>query len=173
MVRAYGAAHGRACDDGPVTTSARRPVLRALAQSLLGAFLLAAGSAHLGPLREEFRAQVPAWLPLDEDLVVVGSGVVELGLGGALLVTAWLPGTGGERTRVAAGLTTGAFLVAVFPGNVNQWVEGVDAFGLTTDRARLVRLFFQPPLVLWALWPTGAGRWLVDRSSSLRPGAGR
>jgi len=47
--------------------------------------------------------------------------------------------------------------VAVFPGNVAQYVEGVDAFGLDSDRARLVRLFFQPVLVLWALF---AGGWL-------------
>ena len=52
-------------------------------------------------------------------------------------------------------LVAGLF-VAVFPGNVAQYVEGVDAFGLDSDGARLTRLFFQPLLVLWALWSTGA-----------------
>jgi len=56
---------------------------------------------------------------------------------------------------------------AIFPGNVSQYVHGVSAFGLDTDRARLVRLFFQPVLVAWALWSTGA--WRAARAR--RPGA--
>ena len=47
-----------------------------------------------------------------------------------------------------------AFFVAIFPGNISQYVNGIDAFGLDTERARLVRLFFQPLLVAWALWAT-------------------
>lgn len=60
------------------------------------------------------------------------------------------------RQRVLVGWITAAFFVAVFPGNIAQYLEGVDAFGLDTDRARLTRLFFQPVLMLWALWSTGA-----------------
>ena len=45
--------------------------------------------------------------------------------------------------------------MAIFPGNIAQYVEGTPAFGLDTDRARLTRLFFQPVLVLWALWAGG------------------
>lgn len=52
--------------------------------------------------------------------------------------------------------------MAIFPGNVAQYVEGTDAFGLDSDRARLVRLFFQPLLVAWALWSTGAWRYWRD-----------
>jgi uncharacterized membrane protein len=48
------------------------------------------------------------------------------------------------------------FFIAIFPGNINQYVEGIDAFGLSTDQARLTRLFFQPLLVVWALWSTSA-----------------
>lgn len=128
----------------------RTSVLRTTGRLLLGAFLLFAGTAHLTIAREEFAAQVPAWLPLDTDLVVVSSGVVELLLGGALVVL--------TRHRVLVGWIVAAFFVAVFPGNIAQYVDGVSAFGLDTDAARLTRLFFQPILVLWALWSTGAWR---------------
>ena len=64
------------------------------------------------------------------------------------------------------GWTTAAFFVAIFPGNISQYVTGTDAFGLTSDNARLVRLFFQPLLVAWALWSTGA--WRAWRSRSPR-----
>ncbi|MEI2650113.1 MAG: hypothetical protein V9G15_14135 [Dermatophilaceae bacterium] len=106
--------------------------------------------AHLGPARHTFQAQVPPWVPVDADLVVVLSGVVEIPLGAALVV---LP-----RWRVPLGWATAAFFVAVFPGNVAQWLERRDAFGLDSDGARLTRLFFQPLLVAWALWATGAWR---------------
>jgi uncharacterized membrane protein len=109
--------------------------------------MVGAGVLHLTTQREEFRAQVPSWFPLDEDLTVVASGVVEIGLGAAFVA---LP----RHQRLVGGLLA-AFFVAIFPGNVAQYVEGVDAFGLDTDRARLIRLFFQPVLVLWALWAGG------------------
>lgn len=114
----------------------------------LGLALMGAGLGHLTTLREEFQAQVPGWVPLDPDFVVVASGVVEIGLGAALLA---LPGQ-----RVAVGWVVAAFFVAIFPGNVSQYLTRTDAFGLNTDGARLTRLFFQPLLVLWALWSTGA-----------------
>ncbi len=114
---------------------------------LLGVFMTAAGTLHLTTAREEFQAQVPSWIPIDEDVVVVGSGVAEIGLGAALLL---LP-----KRRRGVGLLLAAFYVAIFPGNIAQYVEGVDAFGLDTDRARLIRLFFQPVLVLAALFAGG------------------
>ena len=126
-------------------------VAQHVARVLLGLALVLAGVLHF-VLVEEFRAQVPSWFPLDEDLTVLGSGVVEIVLGVALVV---LP----SHRRVVS-LLVAALFVAVFPGNVAQYVEGADAFGLDTDRARLVRLFFQPLLVLWALW---AGGWLRRR----------
>ncbi|MFV9507832.1 MAG: hypothetical protein AB4911_25060 [Oscillochloridaceae bacterium umkhey_bin13] len=115
---------------------------------LLGAALVGAGFAHLTWARQEFLAQVPPWLPLDGDLVVVLSGVVELALGTALIT---LP-----RYRVLIGWVVAAFFVAIFPGNIAQYQTGTDAFGLNTDQARFIRLFFQPVLVAWALWATGA-----------------
>lgn len=132
------------------TPAPQASIARTAARILLGLFLLAAGTAHLTFARSEFAAQVPAWLPLNTDVVVVVSGVVELVLGAALIVLRQM------RQRVLVGWITAAFFVAVFPGNIAQYIEGVDAFGLNTDRARLIRLFFQPVLVLWALWSTGA-----------------
>ena len=123
---------------------------RTIGRVILGLFLLFTGIGHLTFGREEFIAQVPDWLPLSGDLVVVGSGVVELALGAALIA---LP-----RHRVAVGWMVAAFFVAIFPGNISQYVNQEDAFGLTSDLARAVRLVFQPLLVLWALWSTGAWR---------------
>jgi uncharacterized membrane protein len=123
---------------------------RTAARLLLGSAMVGAGVLHLTTQRQEFRAQVPEWFPLDEDLTVLGSGVAEIALGAAFVA---LPG----RKRLVGGLLA-AFFVAIFPGNVAQYVEGTDAFGLDTDRARLVRLFFQPLLVLWALYGGGWSR---------------
>jgi uncharacterized membrane protein len=123
---------------------------RTIGRILLGAVLLLAGTAHLTVARQEFRAQVPDWLPLDEDLVVVASGIVELALGAALVA---LPG---QRVRV--GWAAALFFVAIFPGNISQYVTRTDAFGLDSDAARLARLPFQVLLVAAALWTTGAWR---------------
>jgi uncharacterized membrane protein len=128
----------------------KRPAIEKLLRWLLGGALLLAGAGHLTTQRVEFQAQVPAWLPLNADLVVVSSGIVEILLGGALIA---LP-----QHRVLIGTILAAFFVLIFPGNLAQWREGTDAFGLDTDTARFVRLFFQPVLIGWALVSTGAWR---------------
>ena len=115
-------------------------------QVLLGAALIYAGITHLTTSRLEFQAQVPTWVPLSADFVVLASGVVEIVLGIALASLQY---------RRQVGWITAGFFVAIFPGNISQYVNGIDAFGLDTDQARLTRLFFQPLLVLWALWATG------------------
>jgi uncharacterized membrane protein len=119
-----------------------------LARVLLGAALAFAGIGHLTFLWQDFQAQVPDSLPLNQDFVVLASGVVEVSLGVALIL---LP-----RQRVTLGWILAAFFVAVFPGNISQYLTHADAFGPDTDRKRLTRLFFQPLLVVWALWSTGA-----------------
>lgn len=123
---------------------------RTAARLLLGTTMVGAGVLHLTTQRREFRAQVPAWFPVDEDLTVLASGIVEIALGAAFVA---LP----RRKRLIGGLLA-AFFVVIFPGNVAQYLEGTDAFGLDTDRKRLVRLFFQPVLVLWALVAGGWSR---------------
>ena len=73
----------------------RTTVVQTACRLLLGAVLLLAGTAHLTVARTAFQAQVPRWLPLPADTVVVASGLVELALGGALIA---LP-----RYRMAVG----------------------------------------------------------------------
>ena len=123
-------------------------ILKSVARSVLGIALGYAGFTHLTSSRLEFQAQVPNWVPFSADFVVLASGVVEIVLGLALLFLV--------KYQVQVGWVVAAFFVAIFPGNISQYVNGIDAFGLDTDRARLVRLFFQPLLVAWALWATGA-----------------
>lgn len=131
--------------------------MRLVSRLLLGSALIYAGIGHLTFLRQEFQAQVPVWLPLDADFVVLASGVVEILLGIGI--------ASAGRVVPVAGLLTALFFVAIFPGNINQYVEGISAFGLDTDEARLTRLFFQPVLVIWALWSTSA---LADLKALLR-----
>ncbi len=129
-------------------------ILKSVLRILLGSFLVFAGVSHLGPSRFEFRAQVPTWLPLDADFVVLASGAIEICLGLLLVIGIW---------QVWVGLSTALFFIAIFPGNISQWATGTSAFGLNTDDARLIRLFFQPVLVVWALSATGAWRWLRNK----------
>lgn len=115
-----------------------------------------AGFSHLTFNRIDFQAQVPDWVPLSKDLVVVLSGIVEIALG--LILLLW------KKQRVKMGWLLAIFFIVVFPGNVAQYLDGEDAFGvLNSDTARLIRLFFQPVLIAWALWSTGA--WQAWRNS--------
>ena len=54
--------------DVPTTTAPRT-----IGRILLAAALIFAGLSHLFWARKEFRAQVPTWVPMDADAVVVGS----------------------------------------------------------------------------------------------------
>ncbi|WP_026915811.1 DoxX family protein [Christiangramia portivictoriae] len=123
---------------------------------LLSVFMIYAGFSHLTFNRVDFQAQVPDWIPMSKDLVVILSGIVEMILGLALLF--W------KSQRVKIGWFLAIFFVLIFPGNIAQYVNGTDAFGvLDSDRARLIRLFFQPVLIIWVLWSTGA--WTAWRNS--------
>ena len=133
-------------------------ILRKATQVILGIALVFAGIGHLTSNRTEFQAQVPSLLQSHADLVVLASGVVEIALGVGLIAL-W-------RYQTAIGWIVAAFFVAVFWGNISQYLNGVDAFGLNSDRARAIRLLFQPLLVAWALWSTGA--WRSYRSRARR-----
>jgi len=129
-------------------------VIKKFFQVALGIFLTSAGSSHLESNRTEFLAQVPTWLPLDPDFVVIASGLVEITLGVLLITTALIL----KKYRGVIGVSTAVFFILIFPGNINQYVNQIDAFGLDTDTKRLIRLFFQPPLIAWALWSTNVIR---------------
>jgi len=135
----------------PASSDATNPQTSATqdaARIALGLMLVTAGTSHLTFAREPFKAQVPPWLPLDPDTVVLQSGVAEIALGSTLLV---LP-----KQKALLGRIAGAFFTCVFPGNIAQYQHRRSAFGLDTDEKRFARLFFQPVLVAWALWSTGA-----------------
>lgn len=129
------------------TQPRRQSVPRKIARWGLGAFLIFAGTSHLTFARDEFVAQVPDFVPLDTDTTVLASGVAEISLGVLLLTAA--------KRRGLVGLVVALFFIAIFPGNISQWLEQRDAFGLDTDNKRFVRLFFQPVLVWLAWWSTG------------------
>jgi len=129
-------------------------LLQNIFRIILGSFMILAAIGHLTFQRVTFQAQVPDWVPLSKDFVVILSGIVEFGLG--LCIIFW------QKERVAMGITLAIFYVLVFPGNIAQYVNGISAFGLYTDKARLIRLFFQPVLILWSLWSTGALKSIRD-----------
>jgi uncharacterized membrane protein len=134
----------------PVPIESKTSGAQDAARIALGLMLMTAGTSHLTFAREPFKAQVPPWVPLDPDTVVLQSGVVEITLGAALV---FLP-----KHKAIVGRIAGAFFTAIFPGNISQYTHHRNAFGLDTDRKRFARLFFQPALVAWALWSTGALR---------------
>jgi len=141
--------------------SPAKQLLRRIPQMVLGSALAYAGIGHLTTNRTEFQAQVPTLLKDYADFVVLASGAVEIILGVGLIAF-W-------KYRVQIGALVALFFIAIFWGNISQYINKVDAFGLNSDRARFIRLFFQPLLVIWALWSTGAWRALkLKRATGLR-----
>lgn len=129
--------------------------VKLLARLVLGMFMTYAGTAHLTIARQEFVAQVPTWIqfsPAFTDFVVLASGVVEIALGLSMLLMV-------KRFRPLVGTLLALFYILIFPGNINQYVNHIDAFNLNTDNARLIRLFFQPVLIAWALWSTNGWKY--------------
>ena len=130
-------------------------IAQRISQVVLGLALTYAGITHLTTSRTEFQAQVPTILASQADFVVIASGVVEIVLGLSLIFL--------FKYRTRIGWIVALFFIAIFPGNISQYLNGTDAFGLDTDQARATRLLFQPLLVIWALWSTGA--WKSYRAS--------
>jgi uncharacterized membrane protein len=135
-------------------------LLRRAPQIVLGAALAYAGIGHLTTSRVTFRAQVPTLFKGYEDFVVLASGVVEILLG-LSLIALW-------KYRVQIGWLVAIFFTAVFWGNISQYINKIDAFGLNSDRARFIRLLFQPLLVTWALLSTGAWNNFRERRARAR-----
>jgi len=137
--------------------SSKKTVTQNIFRILLAVFMIYAGFSHLTFNRIDFQAQVPDWIPLSKDLVVILSGIVEMALG--LGLAFW------KNQRVQFGWALALFFILVFPGNIAQYLGNKDAFGsLDSDRARLIRLFFQPVLIAWVLWSSGA--WTAWRTKN-------
>jgi len=140
--------------------SPAKQLFRRIPQIVLGSALAYAGIGHLTTNRTEFQAQVPTLLKDYADFVVLASGAVEIILGVGLIAF-W-------KYRVQIGALVALFFIAIFWGNISQYINKVDAFGLNSDRARFIRLLFQPLLVIWALWSTGAWRLFQSFTRLLR-----
>jgi uncharacterized membrane protein len=139
--------------------TSKTTVTQNIFRMLLAVFMIYAGFSHLTFNRIDFQAQVPDWVPLSKDLVVILSGIVEMVLG--LGLAFW------KNKRIHFGWALALFFILVFPGNIAQYLDGKDAFGaLDSDKARLIRLFFQPVLIAWALWSSGA--WSAWKSRSIK-----
>jgi uncharacterized membrane protein len=130
-------------------------IIQNIFRVLLGSIMLYIGIAHLSFRRIEFQAQVPTWLTTNEgmmDLVVLISGYIEIAFGILMIL--------GGKLKVKTGIALGIFYILIFPGNINQYINEIDSLRLDSDNKRLIRLFFQPLLVLWAFWSSGALEYL-------------
>jgi uncharacterized membrane protein len=125
--------------------------MRSFFRVLLGLALVVAGTSHLTFARKEFTAQVPEFVPLDDDTTVLASGVAEITLGSALVLAP-------KPARRFVGSVAALFFTVIFPGNLSQWVNRRDAFGLDSDEKRFIRLFGHPVLIALALWSTRGRR---------------
>tara|TARA_R110002020_G_scaffold77106_4_gene194893 strand:- start:228 stop:647 length:420 start_codon:yes stop_codon:yes gene_type:complete len=132
-------------------------LIQTIFRIILGSFMILAAVGHLTFQRAEFQAQVPEWVPLSKDLVVILSGLVEFALGFGMVFL--------SKHKVKFGIALTIFYVLIFPGNISQYINGTAAFGLDTDQKRLIRLFFQPVLILWALWSSGALKVLFSKKT--------
>jgi uncharacterized membrane protein len=124
-------------------SSGRRSARRA-ARLGMAVAMVVAGLAHW-VMPAPFVQHLPPWVPAAEALVLV-TGVVEIGLGVALLLR--------QPWRRRAGLALAAYLVAVFPANVYVAVAGIDVDGQPGGWYPWLRLPFQVLFVAWALWST-------------------
>ena len=139
-------------------TTKNKSMIKNVFRILLGSFMFFTGITHLSFQRKEFLAQVPSWLPQDPsfmDFVVISSGIVEILLGLSMIFLV--------RHKMKVGIVLAIFFILIFTGNISQYINGIDAFGLDTDQKRFIRLFFQPVLIFWALWSTDALALFVNR----------
>ena len=134
-------------------------IIQNIFRILLGLIMLYIGIAHLSFKRIEFQAQVPTWLATDEgmmDLVVLISGYIEIAFGILMML--------GGKLKVKTGIALGIFYILIFPGNINQYINEIDSLTLDSNHKRLIRLFFQPLLVLWAFWSSGVLKHFKNKS---------
>ena len=127
-----------------VLRASRRGSARRAALFGMAAAMAFAGAAHWA-MPTPFVQHLPPWVPFAEALVLV-TGVLEVGLGAALLLR--------QPWRRRAGLALAAYFVAVFPANVYVAVADVAVDGQPGGWYPWLRLPLQLLFVAWALWCT-------------------
>ncbi|SFI36923.1 DoxX family protein [Halpernia frigidisoli] len=121
----------------------------------MGLAMIFAGIGHLTFLRDTFQVQVPDFVPFSKDFVVIASGIVEILFGLAMVFL--------TKQKEYVGLILAIFYVLIFPGNIHQYQQHLDGFGLDTDAKRLGRLFFQPVLIFLTLYSTDGWKLLKKK----------
>ena len=104
---------------------------------LLGLIMIYIGIGHLTFLQIDFQAQVPTGLTIQKNLIyliIIASGIIEI-----ILVILTVVG---GKLKVKTGISLAIFYVLIFPGNINQYINEIDAFNLKTDKSRFIRLLF-------------------------------
>lgn len=79
--------------------------------------MITAAIGHFTFQRADFQAQVSNWVPLDKDLVVILSGIVEIALGIGMIFLI--------RCKVQIGIALTLFYVIVFPGNMKGKISNL------------------------------------------------
>lgn len=112
---------------------------------VLALCMVAAGVLHF-VIPAQFIKIVPGFLPFP-DALVYASGVIEILLGGALLVPRW-------SRRAAVGLVV--LFIAVYPANINMAIYQIHIDNLPDQNwlFHALRLPFQFVLIGWAYWYT-------------------
>ncbi|MBI1916252.1 MAG: DoxX family protein [Planctomycetes bacterium] len=114
---------------------------RALLRIVLAFFFVGAGVLHF--VRPKLYLEImPPYLPWHRELVYL-SGVFEITGGLGILV---------PSLRRAAGWGLIALLVAVFPANVQMFLDALATGWTAKTVIALVRLPLQIPLILWVWW---------------------
>ena len=132
--------------------------LQNMIRILLGLTMIYVGIGHLTFLLIDFQAQVPSWLTTRKDLIdliIITSGIIEIILGLLMFV--------GGKLKVKTGISLAIFNILIFPGNINQYVNEINAFSLNTETSRFLRLLFQPILILLALFSSGGLSFLKNK----------
>lgn len=120
--------------------------MKTLVRVGMGLIMIIAGIGHFTFFRETFQVQVPDFVPFSKDFTVLASGVVEIAFGLAMVFLV--------KKKRYIGLILAIFYVLIFPGNIHQYTEQLDGFGLNTDAKRLGRLFMQAVLIFLTLYST-------------------
>ncbi len=109
--------------------------------------MFVSGYGHLFLASDEIELLVPTWSPLSPKAMVIVTGYIEIIIGLAFIFI--------RRKVHLIGWILVVFLILVFPGNLYQYNNDIDALGLNTSGKRLARLFLQPIIILWVLYVSG------------------